>query len=253
MTGTGREKQPFWSIGALAKATGLTVRTLHHYDELGLLRAGARTASGHRRYTEQDLQRLYQIRLLRQLGMSLDEIGDVLADPAALREVLVGHLNQLDDQVSRLDALRNRTRSLLEQLDGSWRPETGEFLTALGRMSTIDEYITDEQRTVLDERADALGPEGRKMLDSEWPLVAAKLVRHCLADDPVDDPEVQRTARRLFELGDMFTGGDPEILQSMLHFLRERAAPDEAQRQDFVLGEDLLDYLDRAAAAMRKN
>ncbi|MGW5649348.1 MerR family transcriptional regulator [Saccharopolyspora sp. NPDC003752] len=249
MTGTGGEKQPLWSVGALARATGLTVRTLHHYDELGLLRAGERTRSGHRRYTEHDLQRLYQIRLLRQLGMSLEEIGDVLADPAALREVLAGHLDQLDEQASRLDALRSRTRNLLEQLDGSWRPESGEFLTALGRMTTIDQYITDEQQAALDERADALGTEGRKLLDAEWPLVAAKLVRHCLADDPVDDPEVQRTTRRLFELGDLFTGDDPAILQSMLDFLRERAVPDGG----FVFGEDFLDYLDRAYAVLRKS
>ncbi|MDA3628252.1 MerR family transcriptional regulator [Saccharopolyspora oryzae] len=247
MTGTGGAKRPLRSVGALAEATGLTVRTLHHYDELGLLRAGERTASGHRRYTEQDLQRLYQIRLLRELGMSLEEIGDVLADPAALREVLVGHLGQLDEQASRLDALRNRTRSLLEQLDESRRPETGELLAALGRMSTIDQHITDEQRAVLAERAEALGPEGREMLDSEWPLVAAKLVRHCQADDPVDDPDVQRSARRLFELVDVFTGGDPEILSSMLQFLRERAVP---ERQDFVLGEDLPDYLDRVAESL---
>ncbi|TDD47921.1 MerR family transcriptional regulator [Saccharopolyspora elongata] len=250
MTGTGGEKQPLWSVGALARATGLTVRTLHHYDELGLLQAGERTRSGHRRYTEHDLQRLYQIRLLRQLGMSLEEIGDVLADPAALREVLVAHLDQLDEQASRLDALRSRTRNLLEQLDGSWRPESGEFLTALGRMTTIDQYITDEQQAVLDERADALGAEGRKLLDAEWPLVAAKLVRHCEADDPVDDPGVQRATRRLFELGDLFTGGDPAILQTMLRFLRERAVPDD---RGFVFGEDFLDYLDRACAVMRKN
>ncbi|GII88878.1 hypothetical protein Ssi03_68680 [Sphaerisporangium siamense] len=47
-----------WSIGELARATGVTVRTLHHYDEIGLVPASERTASGHRRYTEGDLRRL---------------------------------------------------------------------------------------------------------------------------------------------------------------------------------------------------
>jgi DNA-binding transcriptional MerR regulator len=256
VTGTGGGKQPLWSVGALAKATGLTVRTLHHYDELGLLRPGERTRSGHRRYTEHDLRRLYQIRLLRQLGMSLDEINDVLADddPGALREVLAGHLSRLDDQARRLAALRRRTRNLLEQLDGSWCPESGEFLSMLGRMSTIDQYITEEQHTFLDERADGLGADGRMQLDAEWPLVAAKLSQHCLANDPVDDPEVQQTTRRLFELVELFTGGEPAILESMVRFFREHGPTVPpgvtGEQQEIEIGNGLLDYLDRAYAAL---
>ncbi|MEU4151636.1 MerR family transcriptional regulator [Streptomyces sp. NPDC026659] len=50
-----------WSIGELAQASGVSVRALRHYDGIGLLRASGRTASGHRRYTEQDLRRLYRV------------------------------------------------------------------------------------------------------------------------------------------------------------------------------------------------
>ncbi|MFI6739357.1 MerR family transcriptional regulator [Nonomuraea sp. NPDC050451] len=71
-----------WTIGELAKASGVTVRTLYHYDEIGLARAGERTASGHRRYTEADLRRLYRVRALRGLGLSLEEIAEVLNNPA---------------------------------------------------------------------------------------------------------------------------------------------------------------------------
>ncbi len=240
----------------MAKATGLTVRTLHHYDELCLLRPGGRTPSGHRRYTEQDLRRLYQIRLLRQLGMSLDEIGDVLAedDPGILREVLTGHLTQLDDQARRLAALRHRTRNLLEQLDGSSRPEPGEFLSMLGRMSTVDQYITEEQHAFLDERAEELGADGRRQLDAEWPLVAAKLAQHYLDNDPVDDPEVQRTTRRLFELVELFTGGEPAIRESMVRFFREQGPtiPPGVTGEQQEIGEELLDYVDRAYAALSR-
>lgn len=63
----------------------MTVRTLHHYDEIGLLRASERTAAGHRRYTAGDLGRLYRVRALRALGMSLVEIKDLLdSSPAVL-------------------------------------------------------------------------------------------------------------------------------------------------------------------------
>ena len=76
-------------VGQLAKRTGLTVRTLHHYDEIGLLSPAQRTASGYRLYGASDVARLNRIVALRQLGMSLDEIGRCLSEPAyALPRVL---------------------------------------------------------------------------------------------------------------------------------------------------------------------
>ena len=64
-----------WRIGELAAATGLTVRTLHHYDAVGLLAPAERSAAGHRRYTSADVHRLYRVVALRQLGLSLEEIA----------------------------------------------------------------------------------------------------------------------------------------------------------------------------------
>lgn len=67
-----------WKVGDLAGATGLTVRALHHYDELGLLVPCERTGSGHRLYAEEDVRRLYRILALRRLGFPLDEIASLL-------------------------------------------------------------------------------------------------------------------------------------------------------------------------------
>lgn len=71
-------------VGDLAAATGLTVRTLHYYEEVGLLVASARSESGHRLYGAADVERLYQICLLRRLGLPLGEIGRALDDPATI-------------------------------------------------------------------------------------------------------------------------------------------------------------------------
>lgn len=76
-----------WRIGELARETGLTVRTLHHYDQLGLLSPLSRTEGGHRCYSSGDVQRLHRIVALRSLGISLQQIGTVLdgdPDPAGL-------------------------------------------------------------------------------------------------------------------------------------------------------------------------
>ena len=81
-------REPVFRVGEVAARTGVSVRTLHHYDEIGLLRPGGRTESvhgaGHRRYTTADLARLQQILSLRQLGFSLDEVADALGKPGVV-------------------------------------------------------------------------------------------------------------------------------------------------------------------------
>ena len=75
-----------WKIGELATRTGLTVRTLHHYDEIRLLSPVERSHGGHRVYGEADVRRLYRIVSLRSLGFPLDAIAAALdhedSDPA---------------------------------------------------------------------------------------------------------------------------------------------------------------------------
>ncbi|XVS62643.1 MerR family transcriptional regulator [Actinosynnema sp. CA-299493] len=257
MSAKGGLDQPRWSVGALARVAGMTVRTLHHYDELGLLRPSERTASGHRRYTEADLHRLYQIRLLRQLGMSLEEIGGVLSgasDAGPLGRVLAAHLEQLDEQVWRLNALRRRTRGLLAQLTGPTRPDPDRLLALLGSTTIFDGHLTREQRDFLDEHAVEIGPRARERLDEEWPDVLAKVVGHYRAGDPVDDPEVRRTARRLVDVGETFAAGDREILRSMGAFFRENG---RGVLRDVLpgqpvddLGDGLWDYVARMYAAL---
>src|SRR5215475_8083746 len=87
-------------VGELAKRTGLTVRTLHHYDEIGLLKPSLHTESGHRLYTAADVARLQQVVSLRQLGLSLEEVYGCLARPGfSPLEVIGLHIARLREQV----------------------------------------------------------------------------------------------------------------------------------------------------------
>ncbi|MEU8948051.1 MerR family transcriptional regulator [Streptomyces sp. NPDC048489] len=72
-----------YSVGQVAGFAGVTVRTLHHYDEIGLLVPGGRSHAGHRRYGDTDLDRLQQILFYRELGFPLDEVAALLDDPEA--------------------------------------------------------------------------------------------------------------------------------------------------------------------------
>jgi len=100
-----------YSVGQVARLAGITVRTLHHYDEIGLLKPDDRSGAGYRRYGDDDLQRLQQIMFYRELGFSLDEITDLVHDPDAgpaehlrrQRELLVGRLERVRRMVEAVD------------------------------------------------------------------------------------------------------------------------------------------------------
>ena len=134
-----------WSIGELAAASGVTVRTLHHYDEIGLLTPGERTGAGHRRYTDADLRRLYRIRALRMLGLSLEEIAGVLHDAGAgdgspgglssWRGLLSRQLAELRDQAEHLRQLQDQVQDLLNRLDAPAMPGPEQVLATLEGMA----------------------------------------------------------------------------------------------------------------------
>src|SRR5687767_14569990 len=99
-------------VGELARRTGLTIRTLHHYDELGLLKPSGHTESGHRLYTADDVARLQQVVSLRQLGFSLEEIRSCLDRPNfSPLEVIRLHVARLREQI-------DMQRKLCERLEG---------------------------------------------------------------------------------------------------------------------------------------
>jgi DNA-binding transcriptional MerR regulator len=99
-----------FTVGELAKLTGITVRTLHHYDQIGLVQPSDRSDAGYRLYGQADVLRLQQVLLYRELGLPLDQIAGVLevgTPKAALakhRETLVAKRTQLDAMLAALDA-----------------------------------------------------------------------------------------------------------------------------------------------------
>lgn len=90
-----------WKVGELAGVTGLTVRALHHYDDVGLLVPSQRTSGGHRVYDARDVERLYRVLALRRLGLRLDEIASLLDDGGvSLLETVRRHLEQVERELA---------------------------------------------------------------------------------------------------------------------------------------------------------
>ena len=140
------EQRQRWQIGELARRTGVSVRALRHYDDLGLLTASARTDAGYRLYTEADVQRLYRIVALRQLGFSLDQIAGLLDDEQLdLVETARRHLQRVERDLELGTRLRNRLAPIVRALAASEQPSIEAFIDATEVMSvSLDENQWEE-------------------------------------------------------------------------------------------------------------
>ncbi|MGW0392957.1 MerR family transcriptional regulator [Streptomyces sp. NPDC003042] len=104
-----------YSVGQVAGFAGVTVRTLHHYDEIGLLSPSGRSRAGHRRYDDADLDRLQRILFFRELGFPLDEVAVLLDDPDAdPREHLRRQHALLSDRIARLQRMAKAVEHAME-------------------------------------------------------------------------------------------------------------------------------------------
>lgn len=131
-----------WSVGELARATGVTVRTLRYYGAIGLV-VPERSHAGHRRYAERDVRRLYAALALRSLGLSLSEVKALLErarfDP---RQVVRRQLEQLDRQREVTERLRERLIAVLDALEVVGEPSIEDLIRQSGVMREM-EFVCD--------------------------------------------------------------------------------------------------------------
>ena len=133
-------------IGELAKRTGLTVRTLHHYDDIKLLCPSARSEAGYRLYNRKDIERLHRIQALRRMDLSLSEINALLEnDGAGLQQVIEQQIALLDRQAAKTIELRDRLKALLERVSHNEEPDLPDWLVTLEMMAMYDKYFTSDE------------------------------------------------------------------------------------------------------------
>jgi DNA-binding transcriptional MerR regulator len=232
-----------WKVGELATQTGLTVRTLHHYDEIGLLVPSGRSPSGHRLYGEQDVARLYRIVALRQIGLSLDDVKATLEQGSDPRETLRRQLDELERRIELHQQLRHRVTGLLAALERSDSPSAENFIEVLEVITRMEKYYTPEQLTQLEERRNELGDDAIRSAEQEWADLIAKAEEHMAKGTDPAAPEVQAIAKRWQELIEAFTGGDPGIRAS-LQKMYEEEGPEKASRG--MVNPELMAYIARA-------
>ena len=212
-----------WKVGELAERTGLTIRALHHYDAMGLLSPSGRTdsahQSGHRLYTAADVARLQQIVSLKQLGFTLEQVGDYLDradyDP---RRVVRMHLERVRGQAAELNRLEHRLAALADALDKAEIVSADTFLSTIEEMTMIEKYYTPEQLEALQHRREQAGEAGEEMIrrgPQQWADLQAEVRAAMDAGVEPTDPKAHDLAHRWFALVSEFTGGDPGLFLSL--------------------------------------
>jgi DNA-binding transcriptional MerR regulator len=186
-------------VGELARRTGLTVRTLHHYDEIGLLKPSLHTEAGHRLYTGRDIARLQQVMTLRQLGFSLEEVRDCLNRPDFSPSTVIGlHLARLREQIELHRQLCGRLEAIAAHFQAGGEVSPEEFLRTIEVMTMMEKLYTPEQVEQFREAGAAVGPEEIRSVEEAWTGLLAE-VRASSDLDPAS-PQAQSLARRWDEL-----------------------------------------------------
>lgn len=173
-----------YQVGEVAGRTGVSVRTLHHYDRIGLLRPRQRTAAGYRLYGEQDLLRLQQILTLRYLGFPLKRIGELLDRPdfdlvASLRV----QERVLRERVAELEGIATVLGDLVTvyRRDGAWNWDqviraSEAVATGLAQQeNTMSDLFTPEQLQQFAELAERTPAEELAAIQHGWSALLPEL------------------------------------------------------------------------------
>jgi DNA-binding transcriptional MerR regulator len=238
-----------------AERSGVTVRTLHHYDRLGLLKPSRYTEAGYRLYGERDFARLQQIVMLKFIGLSLKEIRELLegseldltATLRLQRRIIEERRRHLDSVIEAIErAERELTKG--ERLDWDSLKQIIEVINMQNNMEWMKKYYTEEQLAELAQRGT---PEVLERGQRDWATLI-KDVEAAVAEgvDPRSE-RAQELAARWSALIEAFTGGNAGILENLKKLYADQANWPDTFRKPY--SDEVGDFIARAGKAMRND
>ncbi|WP_416757426.1 MerR family transcriptional regulator [Roseateles sp. So40a] len=193
-----------YTVGDLAKRTGLTVRTLHHYEQLGLLMPASRSDGGYRRYTDEDVRTLHRLLAYRQMGLPLKDIAPLLAPGAQvpLAELLAKQIAAVEREIAEQQRLLTMLRRVERRaLDGA--EDTEDLLRLITAQQVFARHYSGEDLDRLRALQDGLAPELLAHLKVEIPALIADFRSAHDAARPVDAQALGPLVRRWLAVEDL--------------------------------------------------
>lgn len=236
-----------------AMLAGVTVRALHHYDRLGLLRPKQRSQAGYRLYSMRDFARLEQIVVLKFLGIPLKQIRRLLESESNLGEALQRQQEVLSKKWRQLEkairAIGNAQRALQSRHEPDWKlfQLIVQEIEMQNKVEWKGKYFSPEARAKVAERQKLWSPELQEKATKDWSELYTD-VEACLTEDPAG-PKAQALAQRWRKLLEQFTGGDPEIQKGLNALWADSANwPADSEASKFVKPE-VQEYMMKALRA----
>jgi DNA-binding transcriptional MerR regulator len=218
-------QQHWYKASEFAELAGVTVRTLHHYDRLGLLKPKKRSPAGYRLYQSKDVERVEQIVALKFLGLALAEIHTVLEREALpLREALARQRTALLEKWRLLD----RALAAIGEAERAAEPTSAllrrivEVIEMQNDSNWMMKYYSPEAQTKIAERAKTFTPEMQAGISQAWKDYYRDLAALKNTEDP-GGVKAAALAQRQQDLVGAFTGNDPRVEAGLRALYKDQA------------------------------
>ena len=233
-----------------AKLAGVTVRALHHYDRLGLLKPRQRSQSGYRLYSARDFGRLEQIVVLKFLGMPLKQIRGLLAAEGQLSQALHRQQTVLAEKRRHLDRAVAAIKSAQQHFDSQREPDWNllkYIVQEIEMQNSVDwskKYYSAEAQEKVEARRAQWSPELQERVSRDWAALFAD-VEAALGEDPAG-AKAQALAARWKKLVGEFTGGDPQIQQGLNAMYADQASWPAATQKAYAIKPEVMEFITKA-------
>jgi len=248
-----------YRVKQFATMVGVTVRTLHHYDRLGLLKPD-RTSSGYRIYNLKDLERLEQIVALKYLGIPLKQIRQMIQRSGpGLHQALRMQRRVLEEKRRMLDgaigAIHEAEKAESAGGEGGAQAlrKIIEVIEMQDNLDWTKKYYSEEAQAKVEERKKLWSPELQERVSREWNELFRD-VEAARSEDPAS-AKSQALAARWMKLIEEFTGGDRQITSGLSEMHQDRAnwPPVAQERMKPFSDPKVFEYIQRVFAAGKKS
>ena len=210
-----------YTVKAVAEIAGISVRALHHYDDIGLFRPTSVSQSGYRLYSNADLERLQQVLFFRELGFGLEEIKAIVNSPTFDRkQALVSHRRLLVEKQKRLETLIRSVDRTVEAMERGTKMDEKEMFEGFDRKQ-LEEWREEARQRWGSENVDESWRRASKYTKEDWAEISreSQAINEGLAammDRNAGDPEVQALIGRHFrQIDERFYTVTPEVYRGL--------------------------------------
>ncbi|WP_339225051.1 MerR family transcriptional regulator [Paenibacillus sp. FSL H8-0332] len=236
-----------YTVGQLSKLTGVSVRTLHYYDKLGLLEPDRNTGNQYRSYSENEILRLQKIAVLKQMHFKLSEIKVILDngevahhDTAVWSRALTQQMVFVKQEQEKLRAVEHLLFSTLYAMRATEQVNIEEMLGFIRELEQPSQGLQLRQQAFTPEELEVLPiNDVSNPLAMEWSDILRR-VSGLLAEPP-DSPAAQQLAASIIEYADKMFGGDEQLIQKYWEYI----TPQEGQAaRVYGMTTEVMQYMD---------